>query len=80
MPIANSSGPLWSKGVQDEVERRTSLRGMLARWFARLFRRPSPPPRALPPPTPIERARNARAAERTRRSIVTGTERPDGDD
>jgi hypothetical protein len=79
MPLANSTGPSWSKVVRDEVERRTSLRGMLARWIAQFFG----PPRAvkrLTPPTPIEGARKARKASRTGRSIVTGTERPGPDE
>jgi hypothetical protein len=80
MPLANSTGPSWSKGVRDAVERRTSMRGMLARWFARLFRKPSAPAKSLPPPTPIESARRARTSIRSARSIVTGTERPDADD
>jgi hypothetical protein len=79
MPLANSSGPIWSKGVRDEVERRTSLRVILTRWFARLFGRPAQP-KSLTPPTPIERARKARTAQRTGRAIVTGTERPGRDD
>jgi hypothetical protein len=77
MPLANSTGPSWSKVVRDEVERRTSLRGMLARWIARFFG----PPRAakgLTPPTSIEGARKART--RARRTILIGTERPGEDE
>lgn len=79
MPLANSSGPSWSKSVRDEVDRRTSLRGIIARWFARIFGRPAPR-KTLTPPTPIERARQVRGTIRSRRSILTGTERSDGDD
>jgi hypothetical protein len=71
---------LWSKGVHDEVERRTSLRGMLARWIARLFGRPSPP-KSLTPPTPLESTRTSLGAIRSRRSVLKGTlHAPDGED
>jgi hypothetical protein len=76
MPLADSSGPKWSKPVREEVNRRLSLRGMLARWLGRLFGRSAPPPqKPLPPPTPIGRARTVRTSSRMQRSIVTGTAR-----
>jgi hypothetical protein len=71
---------LWSKGVRDEVERRTSLRGILARWIARLFGRPSPP-KPLTPPTSLESTRTSRGTIRSRHSVLKGTLRaPDGED